>query len=112
MHLMSRRLALQSLGCSLLAPSLTAAADPYADAVFQDGPPPPVARDAFTMVVLSDTQNDCEKHPATFVAQIRWALDHKADRRIAALLQLGDITRITHAYHGSARLLPMDRACH
>jgi hypothetical protein len=72
----------------------------------------PVAPDAFTVVVLSDTQNDCEKHPATFVAQIRWALDHKADRRIAALLQLGDITRITHAYHGSARLLPMDRACH
>lgn len=87
-----RRTALKAMGLTALAPTWASGADPYADAVLHDGPPPPVGADAFTVVVLPDTQNYSEKHPATFAAQTRWALAQKADRRIAALVHLGDIT--------------------
>jgi hypothetical protein len=67
-------------------------ADPYADAVFQAGPPPMPAKDSFSIVVLPDTQMYCEGVPEGYMAQTKWIVDHKQDRNIAAVLHLGDIT--------------------
>ncbi len=67
-------------------------ADPYADAVFQAGPPPMPAKGSFTIAVLPDTQMYCQSVPEGFYAQTQWLVDHKQDRNIAAVLHLGDIT--------------------
>jgi len=66
--------------------------DPYADAVFVNGPPPPPAADSFTVVVLPDTQHYCEKYPEQFYAQTKWIAAHTKERKIAAVFQLGDVT--------------------
>ncbi len=66
--------------------------DPYADAVFQAGPPPAIGEGSFSIAVLPDTQMYCEAVPAGFYAQTQWIVDHKTDRNIAAVLHLGDIT--------------------
>jgi len=66
--------------------------DPYADAVFVDGAPPPPAADSFTVVVLPDTQHYCEKYPEQFYAQTKWIAEQTKERRIAAVFQLGDVT--------------------
>jgi Calcineurin-like phosphoesterase/TAT (twin-arginine translocation) pathway signal sequence len=72
--------------------SLALAADPYADAVFQPGPPPLPENGAFSVVVLPDTQGYSMSYPESYVAQTKWIVDHKADRNIACVLHLGDIT--------------------
>jgi hypothetical protein len=66
--------------------------DPYADALFVDGAPPPPAADSFTVVVLPDTQHYCEKYPEQFYAQTKWIAAQAKERRIAAVFQLGDVT--------------------
>jgi predicted phosphodiesterase len=67
-------------------------ADPYADAVFQDGEPPLPASDSFTIIVLPDTQHYCESHPTQYLAQTEWILKNRDSRKIACVLHLGDIT--------------------
>lgn len=66
--------------------------DPYADAVFVAGEPPLPAKDSFTLAILPDTQNYSEKYPELFVAQTEWIVANRDKRKIAAVLQLGDIT--------------------
>lgn len=66
--------------------------DPYADAILVPGDPPKPARDSFTVVVLPDTQHYSENYPSTFRAQTQWIVENRDDRRIACVLQLGDIT--------------------
>jgi 3',5'-cyclic AMP phosphodiesterase CpdA len=66
--------------------------DPYADAVLVTGEPPLPETDAFTFVVLPDTQNYAEKYPDLFTAQTQWIATHKERRRIAGVFHLGDIT--------------------
>jgi len=70
----------------------TAKPDPYADAVFQPGPPPAPGKGSFTVAVLPDTQMYCQAVPEGFYAQTQWIVDHRQDRNIAAVLHLGDIT--------------------
>lgn len=64
----------------------------YADAVFVDGPPPPPAKDSFTIAVLPDTQHYSQKYPDTFHAQTKWIAEKVKERNIAAVFQLGDVT--------------------
>lgn len=66
--------------------------DPYADAVFAEGEPPQPADDSFTVVVMPDTQHYSEKYPANFHAQTEWIVANKKRYKIAAVLQLGDLT--------------------
>lgn len=68
------------------------AADPYADAKLVAGPPPMPEKDAFTIAVLPDTQNYCERHPDQFLAQTKWIVEQQQARNIACVLHLGDIT--------------------
>lgn len=69
--------------------------DPYADAKFLDGPPPMPSDGSFTVAVLPDTQFYSEKYPANYHAQTDWVANSVKDRRIAAVLHLGDITNNT-----------------
>lgn len=100
MSLISRRSALRHGAACLSLPLVTpafaeekpAAVDPYADAVFLDGPPPAVAAGSFTVVVLPDTQMYCLKQPDGYFAQTKWVVEQKAARNIACVLHLGDIT--------------------
>lgn len=64
----------------------------YADAVFVDGPPPPPESGSFTIAVLPDTQHYSQKYPDNFHAQTKWVAEQTAERKIAAVLQLGDVT--------------------
>ncbi len=66
--------------------------DPYADAVFQDGPPPATADGAFSFILLPDTQFYTETYPKHLHSQIDWILSQHDSRRIAGVFQLGDIT--------------------
>jgi hypothetical protein len=66
--------------------------DPYKDAKFVAGPPPLPAKDNFTIAVLPDTQHYSLTHPQNFHAQTEWIVSQAKDRRIAAVLHLGDIT--------------------
>jgi hypothetical protein len=66
--------------------------DPYADAKLVDGPPAKVKPGSFTVVVLPDTQNYSEKFPDAYLAQTRWIVEQRQERRIVAALHLGDIT--------------------
>lgn len=68
------------------------AKDPYADGKLVDGEPGKIAAGSFTVAVLPDTQHYSEKYPETFLAQTRWLVEKKAERNIAAVLHLGDIT--------------------
>ena len=68
------------------------AADPYADGKLVDGEPPKLAKNAFTVAVLPDTQHYSEEHPDTYLAQTRWIVENKRDRNIACVLHLGDVT--------------------
>lgn len=93
-----RRFLTQAAACSLL-PALAAraddpkpAADPYADGVLLDGPPPPPANDAFTIAVLPDTQIYSESFPKSYLAQTEWIAGQQRIRNIAMVLHLGDIT--------------------
>ncbi len=74
------------------APATKPKADPYADAVFVNGPPPAPADGSFTVAVLPDTQNYSERFPAQYHAQTEWVAGNVKDRRIAAVLHLGDVT--------------------
>jgi hypothetical protein len=77
------------------APATKPAPDPYADAVFVNGAPPMPDEGSFTVVVLPDTQNYTGPKPGRdfqFHAQTEWVVAHKKDRRIAAVLHLGDVT--------------------
>jgi hypothetical protein len=66
--------------------------NPYADAVFANGPPPLPKEGNFTVVVLPDTQFYDRRNPDTYAAQTQWIVDHRDDRRIVSVLHLGDIT--------------------
>jgi hypothetical protein len=66
--------------------------NPYADAKLVAGPPPMPEKGAFTIAVLPDTQNYSERFPDTYRAQTKWIVEQKADRNIACVLHLGDIT--------------------
>jgi hypothetical protein len=66
--------------------------DPYADGKLVDGPPAKSKPGSFTVVVLPDTQHYSEKYPDTYLAQTRWIVEQQKERRIAAVLHLGDIT--------------------
>ncbi len=93
-----RREFLQASAASLLVPCLgkqgfaADKADPYADAVLVAGEPPLPAKDSFTLAILPDTQNYSEKYPEQFLAQTEWIVKNRDQRKIAAVLQLGDIT--------------------
>lgn len=67
-------------------------AEPYADAVLVSGEPAALQKDAFTIVVLPDTQNYSERYPETYTAQTRWIIENQQARNIACVLHLGDIT--------------------
>lgn len=56
------------------------------------GPPPLPADDCFTIAVLPDTQNYSSHHPHQYAAQTKWLAEQVAQRRIACVLHLGDIT--------------------
>ena len=76
-------------------PAARPKADPYADAVFVDGSPPMPAAGSFTVAVMPDTQNYTGKQPgrnALFHGQTEWIAAQAKDRRIAAVLHLGDVT--------------------
>ena len=96
----SRRNALKAGAAWAISPALFAAlgtpalgaADPYADARLIDGEPPKPEKDAFTVVVLPDTQNYSEKFPEQFLAQTEWIVESQRARNIACVLHLGDIT--------------------
>jgi 3',5'-cyclic AMP phosphodiesterase CpdA len=77
---------------SMLGSTAQAARDPYADAKLVDGEPPKTAKGAFSVAVLPDTQNYSERYPDTYKAQTAWIVENKADRNIACVLHLGDIT--------------------
>ncbi|WP_437204567.1 metallophosphoesterase [Planctomicrobium sp. SH664] len=79
------------LPLTLWKPLAAAPADPYAEAVFVDGEPPPIAHGASTIVVLPDTQK-YEKFPEGFLSQTDWIARNAKDRNIACVLHLGDIT--------------------
>lgn len=66
--------------------------DPYKDAKFVAGPPPLPAKGSFCVAVLPDTQRYSLSYPKTFHAQTEWIVAQAKDRRIAAVLHLGDIT--------------------
>jgi len=97
-----RREALKlGVGCALapalgggLSPFAFAAAptDPYKDAILIAGEPPKLTKDAFTIVVLPDTQHYSENFPEQYLAQTRWIVENRRDRNIACVLHLGDIT--------------------
>lgn len=53
---------------------------------------PPIGKNVTTFIVLPDTQNYSQHFPATYEAQIRWILQEKERRNIAAVLHLGDVT--------------------
>ncbi len=67
-------------------------ADPYADAVLIDGPPPVPNQGSFTIAVLPDTQNYSEKFPEHFTAQTKWIVENKAKYSIVCVQHLGDVT--------------------
>ncbi len=95
MSSVSRRSVLQAgLSLPLVAlPSFGAsAADPYVDAQLQSGPLPDLEEGSFTIAVLPDTQNYCERAPDGFYQQTQWLVDQKVERNIHAALHLGDIT--------------------
>lgn len=91
----SRRRFFQWAGATALPlaigwPSLADGQDAATELV--TGPPPLPADDCFTIAVLPDTQNYCSHFPDQYLAQTRWIADQAAQRRIACVLHLGDIT--------------------
>lgn len=72
--------------------SVALAADPYAKAVLKKGPPPLPQKDAFTIVVLPDTQGYSMAFPEAYIAQTKWIVEQQQARNIACVLHLGDIT--------------------
>lgn len=99
MFRISRRDALKAGAAMTVSPALVnalgsvaRAAEPYADAVLVDGEPPKLAKGAFTVAVLPDTQNYSERYPETYLAQTNWIVENRKDRNIACVLHLGDIT--------------------
>ncbi len=57
-------------------------------------PPPPaiVNKDAWSLVVLPDTQLYTQDHPELFEAQTRWIVRNKDSRDIRYVIHLGDVT--------------------
>jgi hypothetical protein len=104
MNPIDRRSALRQTAALALAPTWVSALaaqapkapqpakDPYADGRLIDGEPPKPAPGSFTVAVLPDTQNYSEKFPQHYLAQTRWIVERKAERNIACVLHLGDIT--------------------
>lgn len=98
LHL-SRRDALRCGAALALTPALSYDSfaqdkpkDPYADGKLVAGSPEKIAKDAFTIVVLPDTQNYSEKFPEIYLAQTAWIAEQRKDRNIACVLHLGDVT--------------------
>lgn len=65
---------------------------PYDDAQLQTGPLPELDEGSFTVAVLPDTQNYCERAPDGFYLQTKWLVEQKENRNLQAVLHLGDIT--------------------
>jgi hypothetical protein len=72
-------------------PAGKSAADPYADGILVEGPPPPLTKGAFTIAVLPDTQYYSSDFPENYLAQTRWIVKQKKKRNIACVLHLGDL---------------------
>jgi hypothetical protein len=66
--------------------------DPYADAILVTGAPPMPEQGSFTIVALPDTQGYSMRVPETYIAQTKWIVQQKANRNIACVVHLGDIT--------------------
>lgn len=54
--------------------------------------PLPFVKDSWTLVLLPDTQNYANSHPATFKSQTKWIVDNAASHNILFVLTEGDIT--------------------
>jgi hypothetical protein len=54
--------------------------------------PLPYVNGSWTLVALPDTQNYCSSFPDVFTSQTRWIVDNKEKRKIAFVLQEGDVT--------------------
>lgn len=54
--------------------------------------PLPFVKGSWTFVLLPDTQNYANSHPATFTSQTRWIVDNVTARNIAFVMTEGDIT--------------------
>lgn len=59
--------------------------------------PLPFVQGSWTFVLLPDTQNYARSHPQTFISQTRWIADQAAERNIAFVAALGDITNDNNA---------------
>lgn len=56
------------------------------------GQPRLLPEEPFTIIVLPDTQNYSAHYPDMFVEQLKWIKEQKDERRIACVIQEGDIT--------------------
>lgn len=92
MHI-SRREVLKLGAAMALAPAAVVTSEQWASAAsLVAGEPPLPEADAFTVVVLPDTQHYSEKFPGQFLAQTEWIVANREQRKIACVLHLGDIT--------------------
>jgi hypothetical protein len=52
---------------------------------------------AYSFVVLPDTQNYADSYPETFIKLTRWLADNSVDQKIEMILHVGDITNNNNA---------------
>ncbi|MBI5833342.1 MAG: metallophosphoesterase [Armatimonadetes bacterium] len=52
------------------------------------------AAESWTLALLPDTQNYCEKWPAHYEAQTRWLSEHARELRVPMAIHLGDIVNV------------------
>ncbi len=71
-------------------------------------PGPAAGQDAFSVVVLPDTQFYSEKYPETYLVQTRWIRDHAKAENIRFVVHLGDI--VQHNNDSEAEWQAADRA--
>ncbi|MGC6494384.1 MAG: metallophosphoesterase [Myxococcota bacterium] len=76
--------------------AVACATAPDTDAVDTDVGPP-VDPDAFTVVVLPDTQIYAMSYPETFDAQLRWVAEHAEAENIVFVSHVGDIVQTANA---------------
>ncbi len=55
---------------------------------------PVAAGESWTLALLPDTQNYCEKWPAHYEAQTRWLADHARELNVRMAIHLGDIVNV------------------
>ena len=65
-------------------------------------------REAFSVIVLPDTQNYAEKFPDTYVAQTQWIRDNVEKENIKFVMHLGDI--VQHHNDSEEQWLVADKA--